>query len=147
MENEQRISKLYTLSCRAKSCVDVQPIGNLTLNEISSLIAIFTRQNEKEEQLTMSEAGELLGLCRSAMSQLVARLERKGMVRREIVMCDRRKTTIKLTAKTQSIIVQIKSGIEENLKKVIDILGEEKTDEFINLYEKYVEAVEGVSNA
>ncbi|MBR2967218.1 MAG: MarR family transcriptional regulator [Clostridia bacterium] len=147
MENEQRIKELNSLSCKVKNCFDIQPIGNLTLNELSSLITIYTQQEQKGSPLTMSEAGEILGLGRSAASQLIARLERKGMVRRETVLCDRRKTTIKFTAKTKKYIEKFETDSVNNMKKVIDIIGEDKIDEFIELYTKYVEAIEEVNNA
>lgn len=140
--DSEKIKILNELALRTKNCFNILPIGNLTLNEIRSLMIICKGQDEKGELLSVSEAGELLGLCRSAMSQLVARLERKGMLKRGIVVCDRRKTTIKLTQKTQNMVKQIQNERNERMKKVLTAMGEENVNLFIKLYEQYIDALE-----
>lgn len=139
---EQRAEKLNELILRTKKCFRIMPIGDLTFNELTALIEI--REKCKHcQKLTMSEMGELLELCRSSVSQLASRLERKGMLRRKVVLSDRRKTYVTLTKKGEQVVDCLEEERMKGIKYAIDILGNEKVDSFIELFEQYLEAVEG----
>lgn len=139
---DARAEKLNELALRAKKCFRILPIGELTLNEISSLITIRNKCRSCD-RLTMSEMGELLELCRSGASQLASRLERKGMLKRKVVLTDRRKTYVILTKKGQALVDNMESERIKGIECAVNILGEEKTDRFIELFEQYLEAIEG----
>lgn len=139
---EDRVERLDNLLLRAKRHLRYCAASNLTFNEISSLVTIYHGQRNKGT-LTMSEAGELLELCRSATSQLVARLERKGMLKRELVLWDRRKTLVRLTEKVEKTVKDLEDSRIKEIRRAIDILGEDAIDQFSSLFEQYMDAVEG----
>lgn len=141
-DDEKTIENLIKLLDRAKGYFSISPIGNLTLNEISALLIIKKGFLNKGSDLTMSEAGELLGLCRSAMSQLVSRLERKGMLKREIVLWDRRKTTVKLTETGRNVVESLNNNRLNSVKCAVKVLGKNNINEFIRLFTEYLDAVE-----
>lgn len=143
MNNQERLIRLNSLAEKAKELFGTMPRGDLTTNEIASLAAIDEGSKKKGSHLTMSEAGDRIGLCRSAMSQLVARLERKGMLSREIVLWDRRKTLVKLTTKGKKLVDDMKEALAMKVQSVVEILGEENVDRSIELLEQYFNAFEG----
>lgn len=138
----QRVQQLEELIGRIKRYYKDPPIGNLTLNEIAALEIINKGKKEKGSALTMSEAGELLGLGRSATSQMVGRMERKGMLKREIVLLDRRKTTVKLTEKGAAIINGRDERRRKSIENAINVLGVDNVDVLIKLITQYLNVVE-----
>lgn len=139
---EERVRKLNDLVLRTKKCFRILPIGELTLNEISALIEI-DEKIKVSGAVTMGEVGELLDLRKSNVSQLVSRLERKGMLKRENVFMDRRKTQVGLTEKGKKLVDTLERERIKVIEGAVNILGEAKADEFTELFEQYICAIEG----
>ena len=142
MNISEKVYKLNELLARANKYFSISSIGNITLNEISSLNTVIEGGEKKGSDLTMKEAGELLELGPSATSQLAARLERKGLLTREFVLWDRRKTLVRPTEKGKKLIQKLAQDRIKCIECAINILGEEKTDEFIELFKNYMDAIE-----
>lgn len=101
MNNEERVEAIGELIKRFKPRFDVEQVSGLTVNELSVLLTIYGL-SKKNSSLTMSDVGEVIGLCRPAMSQVAAKLESKGMIKRETDKSDRRKVLVSVTKRRQT---------------------------------------------
>lgn len=141
MNNEERVEAIGELIKRFKPRFDVEQVSGLTVNELSVLLTIYGL-SKKNSSLTMSDVGEVIGLCRPAMSQVAAKLESKGMIKRETDKSDRRKVLVSVTKKAADILQRAENIRKETFFKVVTEMGERDADEFIRLANKFISITE-----
>lgn len=141
MNNEERVEAIGELIKRFKPRFDVEQVSGLTVNELSVLLTIYGL-SKKNSSLTMSDVGEVIGLCRPAMSQVSAKLESKGMIKRETDKSDRRKVLVSVTKKAADILQKAENIRKETFFKVVTEMGERDADEFIRLANKFISITE-----
>lgn len=141
MNNEERVEAIGELIKRFKPRFDVEQVSGLTVNELSVLLTIYGL-SKKNSSLTMSDVGEVIGLCRPAMSQVAAKLESKGMIKRETDKRDRRKVLVSVTKKAADILQKAENIRKETFFKVVTEMGERDADEFIRLANKFISITE-----
>ncbi|HEX4204935.1 MAG TPA: MarR family transcriptional regulator [Ktedonobacteraceae bacterium] len=83
---------------------DDQSKAQLTAPQMQAMIALF--QAGTSEGLTLKELSERMGLAHSTVSGIVDRLERRGMVSRQVSLADRRVTRIVMTNQVRAYIEQ-----------------------------------------
>lgn len=94
-----------------------------------------------EAGLSMSELSGLLSATRPAATQLVDRLEAKGVACRVAAKDDRRRVYVILTEKGKEVYESYKNNGLEFLKRFVSEMGEEDTNALLNLLKKGVEIV------
>lgn len=141
MNNEERVEAIGELIKRFKPRFDVEQVSGLTVNELSVLLTIYGL-SKKNSSLTMSDVGEVIGLCRPAMSQVAVKLESKGMIKRETDKSDRRKVLVSVTKKAADILQKAENIRKETFFKVVTEMGERDADEFIRLANKFISITE-----
>ena len=141
MNNEERVEAIGELIKRFKPRFDVEQVSGLTVNELSVLLTIYGL-SKKNPSLTMSDVGEVIGLCRPAMRQVAAKLESKGMIKRETDKSDRRKVLVSVTKKAADILQKAENIRKKTFFKVVTEMGERDADEFIRLANKFISITE-----
>ena len=80
----------------------------------------------RDQQQGMGELAQLLGVAKNALSGLVDRMERRGLVRRETLGHDRRAVTLSTTALGQEIVGALYADVADRMP---DIAGALSPDE------------------
>lgn len=142
MDIEQQVEEISELIKKFKPKFDGDQTCGLTMGELGALLTVYSLSKENP-CLTMSDAGEVIGLCRPAMSQVAAKLESKGMLKREMDKSDRRKVLVTVTKKAAEMIQKEENRRRENLTNVVKELGEKDCSEFIRLLKRFIQITGG----
>jgi DNA-binding MarR family transcriptional regulator len=78
----------------------------------------------------------------SATTGLVDRLIKQGLVKRYADGEDRRLVRIRLTAKGQKIVDDMREDLEEKIGRISARLGKKDTEAWVRIYEKIIEECE-----
>jgi DNA-binding MarR family transcriptional regulator len=86
---------------------DDQRRGQLTPPQMQAMVVLYqANQSGAPDGLTLKDLSERMGLAHSTVSGIVDRLERRGMVYRQIDPADRRSTRIVMTNPVREYIEQ-----------------------------------------
>lgn len=88
---------------------------------------------------TPAELAEYLGLYRSAITRLLDRLEKKGLVKREIAPHDKRSVRINLTKKGLSLVPKLAEISRETNNQILSEFSNKEIIEIDNFLKKIVE--------
>lgn len=97
---------------------------------------------ERGERLISTQIAKLLGVTRSAISQVVNRLETEGAVKRVADDVDRKIAYIEVTESTLAAYEQDKEVCLDFIARVVDKFGEDKFDTLCTLFNEFMAAVE-----
>lgn len=107
----------------------------LTLSQVVSLASLGYKDSRK-----MSELAESVSMNMSAMTGIVDRLIKIGLVERMRSRKDRRAVIVKLTPKGRKIVKKIQEHRYRETQEIIEYLDEKEREDFIKGFEKVVEA-------
>ena len=88
-------------------------------------------EGEKGKCIISSELARRLGITRSAVSQIVTKLEKQNIVQRTASDTDRKIAYIKLSPRAVEVFEEQCRHPNRVIEKVVRIYGEEKMDELI----------------
>ena len=111
--------------------------GDLSAQELKILSCLF----EDTQGMTMGRMAELLHCGKSAVSQTVAKLEKRGLVERRTSPEDRRLVFVGFTAQGQSVFQAKRAVILDVLNRIVGDLGEEQSVRLIGLVQAFLESV------
>lgn len=89
-----------------------------------------------EEGMAFWELGEKMLVTRANITGLMDRLEKGGLVKREVNPEDRRSLIAKLTEEAKELVTEILPEFKCLNEQVISVLDEEEKSQFINLLQK-----------
>ncbi|MDR3225296.1 MAG: MarR family winged helix-turn-helix transcriptional regulator [Clostridiales Family XIII bacterium] len=95
-----------------------------------------------ETPVYVSEIHENLFITKSAVSQTLGVLEKKGYIAREIDKKDRRKIAVTLTAEGEAELKKSMSAAEQVLETLVSRFGESDTKKLIELFERFADTAE-----
>ena len=108
------------------------------------LLGIILAEKRKGNRLISTKLADRLGITRSAISQIVNRLEAQGVVKRVADDVDRKIAYIEITDETMSAYGKIFKQCSLLIGDVVDEFGAERfdkmckdIDEFLTVFEKY----------
>jgi DNA-binding MarR family transcriptional regulator len=107
--------------------------SNLSINELVVMRGLEDNCPYSEGSINISEIKSELHITKSAISQMMNSLEKKGFIERKIDTNDRRKIVVTLTQTGKDILEETKKSANNNLNKIISNLGDENTKQLINL--------------
>lgn len=90
----------------------------------------------ERKRLTVSEAAENLGVSLSAITALVDRLVKTGMVTRTRDENDRRLVWLEITPEGEEVLQSCVAGRKRIMEKYLGQLPEEDLVQLVNIYEK-----------
>ena len=129
----------YISRIRIKSCYLIEKEAKkkgITLSYSYMRIIIILHFNKK---LSMKELTEKLGRDKSTVTTLVNKLESEGYIKKTISNSDKRIIYIELKDKSQEILNTIFEVSEKLHEKVVEIIGEEDTENLYRINKKLLE--------
>ncbi len=122
------------------------PFNNTEMQMMQEVVAA----KEEGRRIISSGLAKKLGVTRSAISQIVSKLEQRGVVRRMPDGKDRKKAYIELSEGALKIYNEFKERANRIMLEVSQKLGEKKVEAFINGADEFIgvfdEAVAKVEN-
>lgn len=116
----------------------VQSLNNTEMQMIREIIAA----KEEGNSIISSQLAKKLGVTRSAVSQMVHKLETKNVVKRVADKKDKKIAYIELSEFARGIYEQTKQKFSLFLDKVVEKLSEERMEEFIGRANEFLDACE-----
>lgn len=140
LDRVQELTKLIFKFQSIAKCSSV--INDYSFNELQVLkeVARYVSQHP-EGGIRMSELSDNLGVNKSSVSQLVNRLEDRGLLERTSMRDDRRVVRVHLTAQGTELFEREKHNMLEFFTYVVERMGEEDADEMLRLVKKYYQVV------
>ena len=106
------------------------------------LLAEIVSANSEGERLISTQLATRLGVTRSAISQIVNRLEKEGILRRAADEVDRKIAYIELTDKTLELYKKDWDAIQRFFRKVVKKFGEDRFFEMCSLSCEFIDLLE-----
>ena len=116
-----------------KICMILPQRSDLNMTELIVMKGIARNSSLSDNNTTVSEIQSKLHITKSAISQMMNSLEKKGYINREIDKVDRRKVIVTLTKAGKEVWKETKESADNNLEEFISRLGDEKTKQLIAL--------------
>lgn len=105
------------------------------------LLMLRKSKDRGESNINPSMLSNHCGISRSAITQTLNSLEKKGFVKRILDDNDRRRFKVEITKKGMDIEREAYKNTKNNLNKIISNLGEEKAKELISLLKQTLEII------
>lgn len=96
------------------------------------------------EPMTISEIREMVGVTKSAVSQVISSLEEKGYTYKIKSEEDKRRMYLALTDDGKRIMEDINRLYKKRMNYIRKNFGEEEFDEFVRLFIKYIELCDSI---
>ncbi len=108
------------------------------------LIREILLEKEKGLDIISSELARRLGLTRSAISQIVNKLEEKGIVERTAALVDRKIAYIRLSQSAIKAYEKTCRAANELMGRVVEEFGEDRVEPILNACEEFAAIFERV---
>lgn len=139
MEGSNLMQEIYAIGKRLEELKifhRAMPFNNTEMQMMREIIAA----KERGGRVISSGLAKLLGITRSAVSQMVKKLESKGVVRRVPDSRDKKIAYIELSDKARSIYEESRARVNGLLERIVAKLGEEKVEHFITGTNEFIDA-------
>lgn len=139
MEGSNLMQEIYAIGKRLEELKifhRAMPFNNTEMQMMREIIAA----KECGSRVISSGLAKLLGITRSAVSQMVNKLESKGVVRRVPDSRDKKIAYIELSDKARSIYEESRARVNGLLERIVAKLGEEKVEHFITGTNEFIDA-------
>lgn len=139
MEGSNLMQEIYAIGKRLEELKifhRAMPFNNTEMQMMREIIAA----KERGSRVISSGLAKLLGITRSAVSQMVKKLESKGVVRRVPDSRDKKIAYIELSDKARSIYEESRARVNGLLERIVAKLGEEKVEHFITGTNEFIDA-------
>lgn len=140
VNNEKYLQMVFSLLKKRENIIlsDIEThFGN---TELRLLFEVLTAKYEGK-RLISTQLAKILGVTRSAVSQIVDRLEKDGVVQRVADDVDRKIAYIELTEKTLETYEGDLKKCQNFINRVVDRFGEDNFCQMVELFEGFVEAI------
>lgn len=142
MEANRLLQELYSIARRLESAQlfnHAFPFNNTEMQLIKEIL----RAKETGGRMISSRLAKVLGITRSAVSQMVSKLEAKNVVQRVPDDKDRKIAYIELSDSARAQYENMKERVNAILSSVIGELGDEKVETFVKSAHEFVDAFDG----
>ncbi|PKR84772.1 MarR family transcriptional regulator [Heyndrickxia camelliae] len=102
-------------------------------SEYKLLFTIKAARKHHDLDITVSGLSKYLQVTAPSVTQIINRLERDGLVERQMDPNDRRSVQVKLTKEGEEITEKVLEAYLNKLQGVIDYFGEEKSQQFAEM--------------
>ena len=106
------------------------------------MIEEITLARGRGERVISTQLARALGITRSAVSQMINRLEMHGILKRSPDKIDRKIAYIELTEEAEEIYRKEREAYCATLSRVIEKMGEEKFSQCLALAEEFCDIVD-----
>jgi DNA-binding MarR family transcriptional regulator len=137
---EKHVYRIFELIKRKESLAVADQTTHFNNTELR-LIAEVLAAKYVGKRLSSTQLAQLLGVTRSAISQIVNRLEKNGVVKRVADDVDRKIAYIELSENAQEKYEQAKNQACGELGEIISAFGVAKFEKLCDLAESFTKAV------
>ena len=138
---EKYMYMLFSLMKKREDIVISDKKTQFNSTEIRLLFEILSAQHEGK-RLISTRLASLLGITRSAVSQIVNRLEENGVVKRVADDVDRKIAYIEITDEIMEIYREDLEKCQNFIERVVQNFGEEKFQTMYTLLNEFIEVLE-----
>ncbi|MBQ7913352.1 MAG: MarR family transcriptional regulator [Clostridia bacterium] len=139
--DEKHLQMLYELSKR-REVLTIGTKNNHFKDTELRLLAEIVQANNKGERLISTQLADRLGITRSAISQIVNRLEENGIVNRVPDAVDRKIAYIELTDETFALYKKDWAYCQKFFGKLIKKFGRDRFYEMCALTNEFIDLVQ-----
>ena len=108
---------------------------NISCSELS-VLKVLCEGEKENKKMNITELASLLKMSKSAVSQLVSKLEKKGFVKRKLNLFDKKINYISISDEARIGYEHNQVKYSEVVKQVVGQMGEEDSKELSRLLEK-----------
>ena len=101
-------------------------------------------EEERGKSIISSELARRLGITRSAVSQIVTKMEKDGVVARVASPTDRKIAYIRLSDSARVVFEEQCKEANATMERIVSEVGEDKVKEFYRLYDDLNHSIEKV---
>ncbi len=139
-ENKEYLRKLFAMFRDLETTVNA-PRHEKYRNTEVRLMNEIVYSTDKGERVISTQLASRLGITRSAVSQIIAKLESDGVVRRVPDAVDRKIAYVELTEKSAVTYEAIINVYTDFVGKVVAYMGASKMDKMFGLVDEFYAAV------
>ena len=140
-KSEKYLNDLFRLMKRRDNVIISDKKTHFNDTEIRLLNEVYLAQS-RGERLISTQIAKLLGVTRSAISQVVNRLEQEGVVKRVADDVDRKIAYIEVTDKVLAEYEEDRTLCLDFINRVVNKFGADKFDKLCLLFDEFMETVE-----
>jgi len=140
-ENEFYLGKIFAMLKKMEKIAIANKSAKLGDTELR-LISEIVFSNYKGERLISTQLAKKLDVTRSAVSQIVKKLEKDGVIKRVPDEIDKKIAYIELTENSLDGYKKAKEEGEVFVGKLIENFGKNKLDSLLSLSEEFWEIIE-----
>ena len=133
MEINEYLIKSFELMRSLENVDFFAVVSNLSRTEFHLLREVIL-EAEKGKNIISSELARRLGITRSAVSQIVTKMEQRGIVNRVSSPTDRKIAYICLSESSMAVFEEQCKQANETMKRIVELYGEDKIRTFFNEY-------------
>jgi len=113
----------------------------ISLSELIFLRSIAKNTFDTKQNVRLTEVREYLSITKSAISQLLSGLERKGLINREIDKNNRRNLIVTLTDQGHKVLKAIDSEFTKEFEKMAKHIGKNTIKQMLTTLSELIEYV------
>lgn len=140
-KNEKYLYEAFKL-LKCSEALTISSKGSQFSDTEMRLLSEILSANYAGKRLISTQLAKLLGVTRSAISQIVNRLEKEGVVRRVPDAVDRKIAYIEVTEETIEKYSESFKFCSDFMGKVVDKYGEQKFYEMCSYFGEFTELVD-----
>ena len=145
VEHSEYLGRIFAMLKKMEKATLItksMPLSGMELRLISEIIY----SNYQGKRVISTQLAKKLDVTRSAVSQMVKKLETDCIVKRIPDEIDKKIAYIELTEKSLALYEEAKANGEKIVAKLMDSFGKEKLDELLNLSEEFWSVVVKLNN-
>lgn len=143
MEINEYLLKIISIAKSAEDLNFFPASAQLSQTEFRLLREVIMEQ-EKGKEIISSELARRLGITRSAVSQIVTKMEKHGIVKRVDSPVDKKIAYVHLSDDTRAVFEAQCAQANAMMEKVTAAYGEEKLRKLIKQFEDFAETFKKV---
>lgn len=145
-ESEKYLHSVFSILKRSENLVISDKKAHFNDTELR-LLGEVLRAKYADERLISTQLAKRLGVTRSAISQIVNRLESEGVVKRVPDDVDRKIAYIEVTDETMDLYNEELKTAKTFVNKVVKQFGTEKFDTMCELFDEFMNTLEEEKNS
>lgn len=142
-ENTTQLNQIFFMM-KPRFFVTERKDSRFNNTELRLLAEVISAKYDNR-RLISTQIAELIGVTRSAVSQIVNNLESRGIVKRVADDVDRKIAYIEMTEEALSLYEKDLENMQQVADKIITSYGKEKFAQLYDLYEEFMNCVENES--
>ncbi len=136
-KEEEYLVRIFSLLKKRENIVFNDKKANFNNTELRLLSEIISA-NYENRRLISTQLAQMLGVTRSAVSQIVNNLENRGVVRRVADEVDRKIAYIEITEGIIEAYGEDVENCKKFVKEVVEEFGEERFFTMCNAYDEFI---------